>query len=304
MASNRKYKDIAAAATNRKGMSRDDYNHTVDSFLAEDGLRIFYQSWRVRDPKAIVLICHGIGEHCGRYTNLIDALRGRAVSIYGSDHRGSGQSEGKRGHVDDFSKYFRDIKKFAEEVVKRENPNIPIFLLGHSLGGLIAEHYALNYPEDLCGLVLSAPAILQTVPVAVWKKVLSKMFSNVLPQFTVNNGIDPRLISSDQTVVENYLNDPLVHDRVSIRFFREYAKFARRGAVMASKLTMPILLVHGDQDRIVCVKSSEIIFNAARSEDKQLEVFRGLYHEVMNETIEARQKVLRTVVDWIARRIV
>ncbi len=284
-------------------MSTEDYNHQTGSFLATDGLQIAYQSWRVDDPKAVVLICHGLGEHCGRYSNLIDALKGRAVSLYGLDHRGTGQSEGKRGHIDDFAKYFKDIKKFAEEVVKQENPHIPIFLLGHSLGGLIAEHYALNYPEDLRGLVLSAPAIIQLISVPMRRKVLSRFLSKILPKITVSNGIDPRLISTDRTVVEQYLNDPLVYDRVSIRFYREYAKFARLGAQMASELTMPILLVHGGQDAIVSVKSSELIYNRARSEDKQLEIFQGLYHEPMNEKIEARQKVLQVIVDWIVKRI-
>ena len=188
-------------------------------------------------------------------------------------------------------------------MVKRENPNIPIFLLGHSLGGLIAEHYALNYPEDLRGLVLSAPAIFQLVRVPIRRKILSRILSKIIPSITVKNGIDPRLISTDEAVVDQYLNDPLVHNRVSIRFYREYSKFARLGAELASGLTVPMLLVHGDQDGIVSVKSSELIFNRARAQDKQLEVFQGLYHEPMNEKLEARQKVLQIIVDWIVKRI-
>jgi lysophospholipase len=279
------------------------YKHSMGVFLSSDRVRIFYQSWQVAHPKGILVISHGLGEHSGRYQNLLEALSGKGISVYAPDHRGSGMSGGIRGHVDDFGKFHRDIKHLIDTVVKQENPGAPIMLLGHSMGGLIAELYALAYPEDLAGLILSAPALMPSVAVPVWKKTMSKVVSKFFPRMTVSNEIDPNHISMEKAVVQAYLDDPLVHDRVSTKFYQEYLNAAGVAIKRAGELRMPLLLIHGTADKMVSVQSSRHIFKAAASQDKTLEIFDGLFHETMNEKVEQREKVLGIMEQWILKHL-
>lgn len=278
------------------------YTHNMGVFLAEDRVRIFHQSWRVEKPKAVVLVSHGIGEHSGRYGNLMEALEGKNVSFYASDHRGSGMSGGLRGHVDDFSKFYRDLKYFVDNVVRKENKNVPIILIGHSLGGLIAELYALEYPEDITGLILSAPALYSVIPVPFWKKTLAKAVAAFMPKLSMNNEIDPALLSRDTNVVKAYLDDPLTHDLVSAKFYVEYLTYVESAIARTSELAMPLLVIHGTEDKIVSVKSSEYVYETASSEDKQQKIFEGLFHETMNEKVAEREKVLSILSDWILKK--
>ncbi len=280
-----------------------DYKHNMGVFLSADRVRIFYQSWQVADPRGIMVISHGLGEHSGRYQNLLETLSGKGVSVYASDHRGSGMSGGIRGHVDDFGKFYRDIKHLVDTVVKRENPGVPIILLGHSLGGLIAELYALTYPEDLTALILSAPALMPSVAVPAWKKAMGRLVSRIFPKVTVSNEIDPRDISAEKAVVQAYLDDPLVHDRVSTKFYQEYLNAAAEGIRRAHELEMPLLLIHGTADKMVSIDSSRHILEQAASQDKTMEAFDGLFHETMNEKVEAREKVLSIMEQWILKHL-
>ncbi len=279
------------------------YKHNMGVFLSSDRVRIFHQSWQVANPRGILVISHGLGEHSGRYQNLLETLSGKEISIYASDHRGSGMSGGIRGHVDDFGKFHRDLKYLIDTVVKKESPGVPIILLGHSLGGLIAELYALNYPEDLAALILSAPALMPSVAVPVWKKAMSKLVSKLFPRVTVSNEIDPKYISTEKAVVQAYLDDPLVHDRVSTQFYQEYLNAAGEAIRRSHELKMPLLLIHGTADRMVSIESSRHIFQQAASEDKTLEAFDGLFHETMNEKVEHREKVLGLMEQWILKHL-
>jgi alpha-beta hydrolase superfamily lysophospholipase len=279
------------------------YQHHMGVFLSSDNVRIFYQSWQVAHPKGILVISHGLGEHSGRYQNLLETLSGKGISVYAPDHRGSGMSGGIRGHVDDFSKFYKDIKHLVDTVVRKENPGIPMLLLGHSLGGLIAELYALNFPEDVKALILSAPALMPSVAVPIWKKIMSRLAAKLFPRITVSNELDPQYISTEKAVVQAYLDDPLVHDRVSTKFYQEYLDAAAEAIRRSHELRMPLLLIHGTADRMVSIESSRHIFQQAASEDKTMEEFDGLFHETMNEKVEQREKVLGIMEQWILQHL-
>lgn len=204
----------------------NDYSHQTGIFLSEDNVRIFYQSWRVKNPKGIIFVSHGLGEH-----------------------------------------------------------------------------YALNHPDDLFGLILSAPPLLPTIPVPFWKLKLVKILSQITPKLTMNNGIDANLISTDKRVVREYLDDPIVHNQVYASFYHEFIKFRISGIYRASELNMPLLVIHGRNDRLVSVKSSEHIYEKAASQDKHKAIFDGLFHETMNEKVEGHENVLATLSDWILARL-
>ncbi len=275
------------------------YDHGMGVFLAGDLVRVFYQSWRAANTRSVVVISHGLGEHSDRYQNIMSALGGAGVSFYALDHRGHGKSGGKRGHVERFMKYVDDLKMLINTVVKKENKGVPIILLGHSMGGLIAMRYALEYPRDLHGLILSAPALVPAVAVPKWKKFLGRIFSVLMPALTMNNELDPSDISNDPDVVQAYREDPLVHDMVSARWYTEYIDTAEYCLSRPADLEMPLLVIHGMADRMVSPESSRIVYENASSPDRQIFTFEGLFHETMNERIEDRKKVLKTISSWI-----
>lgn len=274
------------------------YSHSTGTFIGKGGTEIFFQSWGVENPKGILVICHGVGEHSGRYDNIINQLKGSRTTIYALDHRGHGKSGGKRGHVDSFMDYVYDVKLFID-LIREENSNIPLILLGHSMGGVIACKYALTYAEDINALVLSSPGLVASVEVPGWKKSMGKVFSRYAPGFTMATGLDAKLLSHDADVVEAYENDRLVHDKVSARWYTEFVASGQECIVRAPELRMPLLVFHGKNDKIVDYRGSEALFKSSSSTQKELHLFDGLYHETMNE--KQKSKVLKIAVQWILK---
>ncbi len=281
----------------------ENYTHNMGVFLAQDNVRIFYQYWQAPNPVGGVLISHGLGEHSGRYTNLMNKLSGCGVNFYALDHRGHGKSGGVRGHVDSFFNYTDDMKQYLDTVVNEDNGQRPLIMLGHSMGGLIAGQYGLLYPEDIDGLILSAAALIPTVRVPAFKVSMGKLLSRLAPGTSLNNELDPRKLSSDPEVVKAYIADPLVHDRVSARWFTEYLNCSRDCLNRLPDIKLPLLVIHGTGDKMISTESSQQIYEQTNSEDKELEFFEGLFHETMNEAVPGRERVLDLLSDWILKRL-
>jgi len=274
------------------------YQHSTGTFIGKGGIEIFFQQWEVANPKAILVIIHGLGEHSGRYGNLIDALQNRGIAIYGLDHRGFGRSGGKRGHVDSFMDYIYDMKIFVN-MLKDKHPNKPVIMLGHSMGGVLALKYALTHAEDLDALILSSPGLVPAIKVPAWKKNLAIFLSSKIPSLTMPSGLDATTISRDKEVVKQYLADPLVHDKVTPRFYVEMMNTIDECINRCGEVTLPLLLIHGTADALVLDEASKIVYEKAKSKDKTLKLFEGLYHETMNELEPDRKKVLKFLADWI-----
>ncbi|HNX91911.1 MAG TPA: lysophospholipase, partial [Syntrophomonas sp.] len=186
-----------------------DYKQTSGYFIGLNNTRLFYQSWQAERPCGAVVIVHGIGEHSGRYNNLIDRMQNDSISFYALDHRGHGLSEGKKGHINSFDDYTTDLKSFIE-MVRTEETGLPIILLGHSMGGTIACKFALNYSGYINGLILSSAGFIQAVKVPVWKKTMARLLGNIVPGLSMPTGLESSALSHDQQVVDDYSNDPLV----------------------------------------------------------------------------------------------
>lgn len=278
----------------------NSYTHNTGTFIGKGGTEIFFQNWCVDKPRGILVIAHGIGEHSGRYDNIISELKGGNVSIYALDHRGHGRSSGKRGHVDSFMDYVYDLKLFID-LIREENNAIPLILLGHSMGGVIACKYALEYSEDINGLILSSAGVIPAVHVPAIKKKLSGISSKYTPSMPFSTGLDTSCLSHDAAVIDAYENDRLVHDKVTARWFTEFMKAGDECINRSLEIRMPLLVFSGKDDKIVDYRGSEALFNNASSLSKELHVFEGLYHETMNET--ENKKVLQTVSRWILRTI-
>lgn len=272
------------------------------SLKGRDGINLYGQAWNVPDPKGIVVLVHGLGEHCGRYGNLIQSLSGKGIAFYGLDHRGHGRSEGQRGHIDSFSQYLDDLKVLVARV-RAEHPKLPLIMLGHSMGGTIACRYAIAYPEDIEALILSSAGLIPAVKVPGWKALAGRIMSRLFPHISMSNGLDANGLSHDQAVVEAYLKDPLVHDRVTARWFTEFTKAGEECLALASRIEKPLLVIHGRKDPIVDCRGSEQVYHQASSPDKELYIFDGLYHETMNELQEERDKVLAVIEGWIMKHV-
>lgn len=278
------------------------YIEKPGDFTGLNNTRLFYQSWQARQPRGVVVIAHGVGEHGGRYNNLQSLMQDDGISFYALDHRGHGRSEGKRGHIESFGDYAADLKTFVT-LVRAETAGFPLLLLGHSMGGTIACQFALDYPGYIDGLILSSAGLIQAVKVPGWKKGMAALLSNILPGLSMPTGLDSSALSHDRQVVDDYINDPLVHDLVSARWYMEFSRAGEECLRRAGELTLPLLIIHGSADAIVDPEGSRQVMEKASAPDKQLFIFPGLYHETMNEALPEREKVLDTMRSWIIRQV-
>jgi len=278
------------------------YNHETGSFTGKGGIEIFFQKWIAEKAKAVVILVHGLGEHSGRYENLLKSFADKKISVFAIDHRGHGKSDGKKGHIDSFMDYVYDLKLFLE-FIKEENKGLPVIVYGHSLGGVIAAKYAMTYPDDLSMLVISSPGFAPAFKVPAWKTGLASFFSSRISSLTFPNGLKVADISHDADAVAAYENDPLVHNKVTARFVVEFIRAGQECMSNAGSIKKPLLVFHGKEDHIADYKASEQFYNAASSVVKKLFIFDGLYHETINETTAEREKVLSDVTGWILKNI-
>ena len=278
------------------------YRHNSGTFVGRGGCEIFFQSWSAQSTRGAIVLVHGVGEHSGRYGNIIGRLDGKKISVYAHDHRGHGKSGGKRGHIDSIEDYIYDLKTFVD-YIRDQNKKIPMVLFGHSMGGLIALKYALTYPEDMDALVLSSPGLVPSFRVPAWKSALGRLLSRLMPDLQMRSGIDPGHVSRDEKVVRAYVEDPMVHDLVTARWFTEITSTAGECMERAGELTMPLLVFHGKDDKIVDFSGSVRVFENFRSKNKELRMFDGLYHETMNEPETDRKKVLDYVERWLMKNV-
>ncbi len=276
------------------------YNRESGTFIGKGGLEIFFQCWKAAKPRGIVVIVHGLGEHSGRFTNIIHGLAGKNISVYAMDLRGHGKSRGKRGHVCSFMDYVADLNIYIE-IIRGNYNKMPIIMLGHSMGGLIAITYAIIHKDDVSGLVLSAPLLKFAIEVPSWKKFFGRILSRIAPSFSMRTGLNPADLSHDSDVIDDYENDILVHDRASSRWFTEVEKAMEDCMESADELTLPLFIVHGKDDKIVDHSGSLLLYERAFSDKSELHVIDGFYHEPMNESGAERTKIIDIISTWILK---
>jgi acylglycerol lipase len=260
-------------------------------------VELFWQAWLPPEqPTGVLLICHGLGEHSGRYGHVVDALVPAGWAVYGLDLRGHGRSGGRRVHLVDYADWLADLDAFRRLAASRHD-GLPVFLLGHSLGGQIALAYALDHQDDLRGLVLSAPALASdAVPAALVPVLMG------LARFTPTlrpAGIDASKISKDPAVYAAYRADPLVyqgHPTLGL----SSAVFTQFGALPARsrELRVPLLLQYGELDAITPAAGFRALEQACGSPDFTVQRYPGLWHEIYNEP--ERDGPLSDLRDWLA----
>jgi acylglycerol lipase len=279
-----------------------DMKHLQGNFTGARHSRTFYQAWLPEaEPKAILLVVHGLGEHSGRYLNLVNHFIPLGYGVYALDHFGHGQSDGPRKHVERFGDYTTTLQMYVERV-RGWQPDKQIFLIGHSMGGLIATAYLLDHQAQFAGAVLSGPAVKVPDDVSPLTIFVGQALAAAVPRFALL-GLETGAISRDPAVVQAYVNDPLVYNgKATARLAAEMLKTIRRVGAEASALKLPLLILQGSADRLVDPAGAQQLYDAAGSTDKTLKVYPGLYHELYNEP--ERDEVLHDVQHWLEGHLV
>jgi alpha-beta hydrolase superfamily lysophospholipase len=265
------------------------------------GSAIYYQLWLPSDraPRASVAIVHGFGEYTGLYAPVAEYFVARGIAVFAMDLRGHGRSPGPRGFIRAWSDYREDVGSLLQ-LARETLPPTPTFLLGNSMGGLIAIEYALHHPAELRGLIAMSPAVGK-IGVAKFLLRLSRMLSRVWPSFTLDSGMDSEAMTRDKAVAARLEADPMVHGRGSARLGTEVQDTIAAVRERADDLTVPVLIQHGDADTITDPEDSRWFFDRITISDKELRLYPGSYH---NLCIDLNwQEVLQDSTDWIARRL-
>jgi alpha-beta hydrolase superfamily lysophospholipase len=262
---------------------------------APDGTLLFYRDWSVDRPRAALHIVHGLGEHSGRYAALAHYLNAQRISVRAHDHRGHGRSEGQRGGVGS-QRDFVDHLKCVLDDFSREQGKTP-FLLGHSLGGLVAAQFMVERLSPIRGLVLSSPAL--AVRISAFQRLLFHALGRLVPGASFPNGLDVAAISHDAEVVAAYRADPLIHSRVTPGLFRYMLDAMAEVTAAEPDPAVPVLLQVSGADRLVDPEGARRFLNRLAPQRGTLHWYEDAYHEVFNETSERRERVLRDLTDWI-----
>jgi len=258
--------------------------------------RIYFRKYITEKANKTIIAVHGVGDHSGRYMNLVKHFNKKKTNFYLIDNRGHGKSDGKRGHILLFGQYLDDLRIFVDKV-REEATHHDIFLLGHSMGGNIVANYLIQRDSYFTGAILSAPGFKIAAKVNPVKKVMGELMSKIWPGLTMPSGLDTSHLTHDKKVITEYENDPMVHDKVSARWFTQFVwagEFAIRNAKF---IHCPVLVMHGSDDKIVSVDGSKEFYKNLETKKKDIELYEGFYHEIFNE-IE-KEKPLSTLEKWI-----
>lgn len=270
------------------------------TFETIDGFTLYECSWLLDEPKGIVLITHGIAEHCGRYDHVARTFCEAGYCTVSFDLRGHGQSSGKRNYINRFSDYLDDLSEVLDRV-KKSYPGVPIFLMGHSMGGGIVTLFAMERNPDVKGLLLSAPSVKVSDDLSPFLQKISGVLSALVPSLPAIK-LDNSIISKDPKVMEAYDSDPLNYRKgILARTGAEVLKSTKQISEGCEVIDLPILIMHGGDDKLVDLSGSEMLYEKVSSHDKTLKIYDGLYHEILNEP--EQDMVKADIIDWLDKHI-
>lgn len=281
-------------------MNASNVSHKTGYFKSEQGNKLFEQHWQTENPKANLLIVHGLGEHSTRYTHVAEALNAANVAVYAYDHYGHGQSEGKRAYIDSFDIYRADLEQMIDRV-RSDSPSLPLFALAHSMGGEILVYTLATRRAKIDGAIISAASLVKGDDIADVMVKISKFLSWLAPKLPVLK-LNSESISRDPKVVANYEADPLVF-RGGIPA-RTGAELIRGMEVIQDNfesIHVPLLIMHGKADKLTNMKGSVLLYERAASQDKTLKLYDDLYHEILNEP--EKEIVINDMVEWLNEHV-
>lgn len=272
------------------------------NFAAPDGTSIHEVVWPLSAgaAKGTVVLVHGYGEHILRYEHVAKALNAAGFDVRGTDLRGHGQSGGHRGFCLRFSEYLDDL----QALIDRARSSAPLFLLGHSFGGLIVTEYVLSRkPSDIAGVVMSSPFYKLKLEVPKVKVIAARMMSRIYPKLSLPSGLKGEDVSRDPAIVAAYDRDPLNNKNATARWFTETAQVQDTLLERAPQWKLPTLFLVGAADKVADATRAEEVFGRVGATDKTLKMLTGHYHEVFNEPLAERTKTLAELTGWLDARV-
>ena len=247
-------------------------------------------------PRGVVVVSHGYAEHCGRYREWAEHLASRGLAAVGLDHRGHGTSEGPRGHCRDFEEYVADVRTLVG-MAEEWWPGTPRLLFGHSMGGLIAFLYLLRHGDTVRAGALSSPAFALPPQGPRWQLALVGLLARIVPRFGFTTALEPDALARDPEVGRAYVADPLVHRRATAAFARAFTRAQAYALAEAPRVVTPVLILQAEADRLVSPSGATAIGARLRC-THEVELLPGYYHELLNEPVEERARVLELLDRW------
>jgi alpha-beta hydrolase superfamily lysophospholipase len=272
-------------------------NYTTFSLDLLDHVPLVVHRWAPDSPlKAHIVLVHGFGEHAARYAHVAEYFTQRGYAITAPDHRGHGRTAQDRlGHFERMDDLVEDVRRVTAQNFA---PDQPLFLFGHSMGGLIALLYTLRYPAHLRGLVISAAYVNSRKEISSTQEIVMNALSQIAPRLGVVEPVNAAVLSRDPVEVEKYRTDPLVHQgRVTARVAAEMIRGGDYVRANAHHITLPAIVLHGAADRLAKPDFGQVVYDRLGSADKTLKMYDGAYHEILNDINKA--DVMRDIVDWL-----
>ena len=262
--------------------------------------KLYGQYFKTETVKGVVILVHGMGEHSNRYTHfVIPKLLEKNLSVISYDQFGHGKTKGKRGHNPGFEAIL-DCVDYITDMAKVVFPDVPLFLYGHSMGGNVVINYALRKEHSFKGIIATSPLLRLAFKPPAWKLFIGKIIQKIAPSITMPSEIDVNAISRDPLEVKKYVDDPLIHDKISPNYSLIFFETGEWAIKNAHKLKTPILLMHGTGDQITDHKAS-VVFAAKTSEFSSLKLFENGYHELHNDL--EKDLFIETLTNWILKKI-
>ena len=270
-----------------------------ETFEGKDGLKIFFRCWRPdTPPRGVVVINHGFNAHSGQYAWAAEQLTTHGLAVYALDMRGRGKSEGERFYVQHIDDYVGDLHQMVR-LAKAREPGLPVFLLGHSAGGVVSCIYALDHQSELTGLICEDFA--HEVPQPDFALSLLKAVARIAPHAGVVK-LKNKLFSRDPSVVDEMNNDPLIaNEKQPAQTMAALIDADRRLRREFGQIHLPLLIMHGEEDGVTKPSGSKFFFDHAGSTDKTLKFYEGGYHDLLHDI--DKQVVLSDIEGWIDRRV-
>ncbi|MCX7796094.1 MAG: lysophospholipase [bacterium] len=268
-------------------------------FTSFDGTKIFYRYSGELESKRVFVIVHGLLEHSGRYIDMIEEISSWGLPVFVPDLRGHGNSEGPRGDIESFSNYLLDLKTFYDILLTSGYREF--YLLGHSMGGLIVTRFIQEYQE----FIKQTKTVILSSPFFGWKDVspsrlsLIKFLSFIMPTLYLTNVVNPDYLSHSREVADRYRNDPLINNRITLRFVVEIDKNMKILREKLNELFPPVLLLASGEDYLVDTESARDIFNKINSPLKRCYIFPDSYHEIFNDN--AKKTAYKLIREWIEK---
>lgn len=268
-----------------------------------DDVTFYIQGWEPQEkPKAVICLVHGLGEHTGRYAHVGKAFNEAGYALFGFDLRGHGQTGGPRGHIPSLDVAMQDIRQFVQ-FQSQNHAGLPVFLYGHSLGGLLTLAYALQYPEGLQGVIVTGAGLRSALQEQKAKIALVKLLGSLMPTMIIKSELEIAALSRDTDVLQAYVDDPLVHDKASLGLGKAGLSAIDLCFARARTFKPPLLIMHGKADRITYPSGSEDFAKLAgeTNKDVTLKLWEGMYHEIHNEP--EQKEVFKAMIEWMDGRL-